>query len=253
MTMPATDYDVAGWDEEPNYEEEPIDLDPAEVDALDRANWHLREIARIRREKAQLTASFDAEIRRIKIRLDARTAILDREEAWHLRPVIGLHRALRAADPKRTSITLACGTLKSKGQQPKWLYGHERTPEEIATEYSEQRLPVEPWADETETFIAWAREHHPELIAPRKVTITVPDASVTPLLEALGAIDTVAAEGLDISDPAPAKNDVKQALVKRDEKNKPLVLGVDPETLEVPPGLLVKEQEPEFSVDTDVE
>lgn len=55
--------------------------------------------------------------------------------------------------------------------------------------------------------------------------------------------------------PAPQidKNAVKQALVVRDERERPLKLGVDPTTNEIPPGLVVHDADTEYKAITETE
>lgn len=227
--MSMNEFDLTGSDFEPDYEEEPVDLDPAEADALDVANWHLRCISRVRAERDALNAHFEAEMSRLQMRLDSRLLVLAKQESWHTRPVVGLHRALRAADPKRTSITLACGTLRSKAQQPEWEY-----PDELA-------------------FLAWADTHHPELVAPQEVSMKVPSVSIGAVRDALEKVKVLDGIPITITPAHPAKAEVKKVLTKRDAKGNPLAYGLDPATGDIPPGLKVTTQEPDFTVDTSTE
>lgn len=234
-------YDDALYDEAVDYTSEPVDLPAEEADALDLANWHLRSIDALRAQRAELVANFEAEHRRLEMRLDSLVSTLNRQEEWHARPLRNLHRAILERDPKRKTINLACGTLKATKQQDEWLYVAPVTSGQYADEMPEN----------TTAFVKWAAEHHPELIAPRRLVLTVPADSVTPVLEALMALEDVPGDALDVSEPAPNKNAVKQTLVKKDEKGTVLVAGVDPETSERPPGLIVRAREPKFEVITD--
>lgn len=236
MSQTEPEY-VATWDDEPepDYDSEPLDLPANEVEALQQANRHLRHVASIRAERARLVANFDAEIRRLEMRRDTKVAQFDRQEQWWARPVLSFHRMLRLADESRTSITLACGVLRSQGQQPEWKYG----PDEQGNEHPEE-------------FVAWALEHYPELVAPVTVGVRVPASDAAVVVAKL----TKELPGLEVQQTpmAPAKAEVKKALVKKDEKGKHvLARGIDPTTGEAPPGLTVTEREPEFSLDTDTE
>jgi hypothetical protein len=53
--------------------------------------------------------------------------------------------------------------------------------------------------------------------------------------------------------PAVDRNAVKQALVKRDEKGRPLAYGIDPETSERIPGVTVEDGDTTFKAKTDTE
>lgn len=221
-TEPINLYD----DDEPDYTSEPVDIDPTEAQALSLANWHLREIGRLRAQRDELVAHFQAEANRLQMRLQARLDTLARAEEWHARPVRNLHAALRASDPKRATITLAHGTLRSKKGQPEWEY------------------------TDTDAFIAWAREHYPELVSNRQVTIVVPDSEMAELLRRLAKANIGLDDTLKLSDPTPDKAAVKKALCIRDDKGKVLRPGVDPRTHELPPGLTVTEAVIEYVIDT---
>lgn len=236
--------EIVGFDDEPDYLSDPPDLPAAEAEALSLANWHLREIDTIRRRRSELVEHFEAEKRRLQMRLDARLEVLDSQEQWHSTPVLNLHRALLSADEKRKTITLACGTLRATKQQPEWKY----IPPGIGSVLAEDQ------DEDTSAFVEWAMEHRPDLIGPRVVGIKVAQTQLTPLIEALSTLDAVPADALVITPAAPEKNAVKKALVKKSEDGKKVVaLGVVPETMERPPGLLVREREPKFVIDTDTD
>lgn len=175
-------------------EEHAPDLPADEARAFDLANWHVRAVDRIRRERLEFIELIQAEMRRLQMRLDARVETFDKAEEWHARPLRNLHAAVLERDGKRKTIHLASGDLKAREQQAEWDY------------------------IDVDAFGAWAMENRPELIV--------------------------------FPEPKPQidRNAAKQALVKRDEKGKPLVLGVDPETNEIPPGLVVNERDRKYEV-----
>lgn len=225
---------LLGDDMEPDYDAEPVDLDPAEAAAFDRANWHLRSIAKLRAQREALVANFQAEVARLQIRANDRVARLDREIAWHEQPLMNLHAAIRSADDTRATITLACGTLRSKRGQATWEYPDE------------------------EAFILWAREHYPELLVPRQLVITAPDdvELLADLVEKITALlpDDVSPDAVRLSPSTVAKAEVKRVLRRMDAKGKRvLVAGIDPATGEAPPGLTVTEGRVEYTVDTDTD
>lgn len=231
---------LTGVDDEPDYEAEPPPVAGDEAIALEDANRHLRHIHRIRGERAWLQSMFEAEVRRIQMRLASRLEQLDKREAWHAKPVEELHRALLARDDKRKTISLPNGTLKARAQQPEWLYRDE-----------DSRGPSD--GEDTTAFVEWAQESHPDLIASRVFTLKVPQSAATAAWEALLTLDNIPADSLELAPAAPDKNVVKRTLVKNDERGKPLVYGVDPATGEHPPGLFINEREPAITIDTDVD
>lgn len=229
-------------DGEPDYDSEPPELLPEEADALDTANWHLRCVAGIRRRADEVSSNFDAEIARLEIRRDAKLGTIEREEAWHARPLEQLARAMRERDPKRATITLACGSLKLTKQQPTWSY---------SGEVSEKKADASEEAAGEREFCVWAVANgHEELVAPTPVTFKVPVASLLAVLE---TVEGMRSTGL-ILDPKtdavkPDKAAVKKALVKKSHDGKhTLALGVDPETNEKPKGLTVEERPHKFEV-----
>lgn len=142
----------AEWEPDPFYdigEDEPPapTIDPAqEVQALTEANRHLRHIARLRHQLATLDAVYKAELDRLEDRHEHRRGIILRQIAWHEAPVIGLHAALLAADPRRKSIELPHGVLKSRtATAPAFVM---RDPE---------------------AFVEWAEDHAAELVRTKKV------------------------------------------------------------------------------------
>lgn len=129
----------------------PIDLSAGESDALAQADWHLRHLRVLGRQREQLLDVFQAEQERLAERLAARLALIDAKADWHSKPVEDLHKALLEADEKRKSIALPNGTLKSRKGQDSWEY------------------------EDEEAFISWARSKHPELV---RVTHAVNKADV---------------------------------------------------------------------------
>lgn len=142
----------AEWEPDPIYDigddEPPAPvIDPAsEVKALTEANSHLRHIARLRRQLATLDAVYRAELDRLEDRHEHRRGIILRQIAWHEAPCIGLHAALLASDPRRKTVELPHGVLRS------------RTPSK----------PTYVMRD-PDAFVAWAEDHAAELVRTKKV------------------------------------------------------------------------------------
>jgi len=109
---------------------------PADADEADR---RLRRLAKVRAEMVQIGEHAQAQIERINEWHARRVEVLAKRERWLEEGLEMWHRAVLADDPSRKTISLPCGTLKSRVQQPVWEF-------------------------DDEAFIAWAREHAPELV-----------------------------------------------------------------------------------------
>lgn len=109
---------------------------PADADEADR---RLRRLAKVRVEMAQIGEHAQAQIERINEWHARRVEVLAKRERWLEEGLEMWHRAVLAEDPSRKSISLPCGTLKSRVQQPQWVF-------------------------DDEVFIAWASEHAPGLV-----------------------------------------------------------------------------------------
>lgn len=120
--------------EQPDYDEAP----EAPRDA-DEANTRLRRLARIRAEIGAVEDQARTQIDQIQAWLDARKATLANRERWLTEGLEMWHRAVLSDDPDRKTISLPCGTLSARRQQPVWEF------------------------DEP-TFLAWAIEHAPDLV-----------------------------------------------------------------------------------------
>lgn len=157
---------TAFGDPERRYVEGPPDapapeLDPlAEIEALDRADYHLLQVARLRHDLAVHDELFRRAIDRLQDRAIERRVIIERQIEWHLAPVAQLHFRLLEANPKRRTIELPSGTLKA-------------------------RIPEKPqvFIDDQAAVAEWARNSAPELVPPpdrvrvtdlRKVVAVVP-------------------------------------------------------------------------------
>lgn len=128
------DLDAAMAGDEPEWDSEPTPaVDLVEVDRwltrlarLDRVDEQTRMLAGLRRSTVD---EWEAEQL-------ARTAV---QRDWLVASLRGFHQAVLADDEKRKTITLPSGVLKARAQQPVWSFDDDR-------------------------FLAWAREHRPELV-----------------------------------------------------------------------------------------
>lgn len=126
-----TEY-LAGPD--PDYDTDP----EAPLDA-DEANTRLRRLARIRAEIEAVEDQARTQIEQINAWAEHRYEVLHNRARWEREGLEMWHRAVLADDPSRKTISLPCGTLKARAQQPVWEF-------------------------DDEAFIAWAAEHAPELV-----------------------------------------------------------------------------------------
>lgn len=238
MSVAEYDYDDVDPDVDPDppYEDENyLAESQAEADkllfALGRVlRARARAIATVSERVADLTAWLEGELG-LPVTVTIKPVELEKwlEDPTHPVPTRGhggrehwlrerlrrFHVMVLSRDKKATTIKLPAGDLPSRMGQPTW---------EVTDEAK---------------LLEWARAHAPEIIATREVTITVPDASVTALMEALLALDDVEGTALNVTDPRIDRATMKDRLTKRDEKGKALAHGVDPQTDEVVPGLTV--------------
>lgn len=127
----------------PSTEPEPID--PRDADWDRTATWHLKEIAALESKEHRTRQAFDREIERLQDERDMALAPIRNSIEWHRAPLIGLHRALLALDPKHNkTITLPYGKLTSS------------TPQKPTVRIMER-----------DVFIEWARTNAPELVVPK--------------------------------------------------------------------------------------
>ena len=134
--MSALEQDLAGFlaGDDPDFTAEPEAPQDADV-----ANRRLRQLAKVRSEIMQVQQEAAAEMARIEGWLHARLDVLEGRQQWLAEGLEMWHRAVLSGDPSRKTISLPCGTLKARAQQPVWEF------------------------DEP-TFLAWAVEHAPDLV-----------------------------------------------------------------------------------------
>lgn len=142
--------DLAGPD--PDYDTDVPDI-PGDVDGVNRA---LRRLARHQRERDAVTTVHEAEIARIRDRLDARLAIIDKAIAWETEGLQMYHRARLGDDPQAKTLHLPNGTLKAKAQQPAYDY-------------------------DDDAILRWAKTSHPDLVQTKTVE-SVPKPELKKLL-----------------------------------------------------------------------
>ena len=105
----------------------------------DQADKRLRRLAKIRAAIARDEEHAASQIEQISAWLDARLSVHRKAERWEQEGLEMWHRAVLAGDPSRKTISLPCGTLKSRVQQPAWEF-------------------------DDAVFLPWAEVHAPELV-----------------------------------------------------------------------------------------
>lgn len=115
------------------------DTDPEAPQDADEANTRLRRLARIRAEIEAVEDQAATQIAQINAWAERRYEVLHNRARWEREGLEMWHRAVLADDPGRKTISLPCGTLSARRQQPVWEF------------------------DEP-TFLAWAIEHAPDLV-----------------------------------------------------------------------------------------
>ncbi len=118
------------------------DTDPEPPQDADEADRRLRRLAKVRAEMAQIGDHAQAQIERINEWHARRVEVLANRERWLADGLEMWHRAVLADDPTRKTISLPCGTLKSRVQQPVWEF-------------------------DDEIFTCWAEDHAPSLLRVR--------------------------------------------------------------------------------------
>lgn len=134
--MSAVEQDLAEYlaGDEPNYEDAPdAPQDSAETER------RLRRLAKVRADMAEVNATAQRQIDQAQDWRDERLMVLANKERWLVDGLEMWHRAVLADDPSRKTISLPCGTLKARQQQPVWEF-------------------------DDEAFIAWALDNNDALV-----------------------------------------------------------------------------------------
>lgn len=132
--MSALEQDLDEYGDDPDF-----GADPTPPQNAEQASWQLRRLAKVRAQMAEIERVAQADIDRAEAWKSARLEALRKDERFWADGLEMWHRAVLSEDPSRKTISLPCGTLKSRAQQPVWEF-------------------------DDETFIAWASEHAPELV-----------------------------------------------------------------------------------------
>lgn len=99
-----------------------FDADPEPPQDADEADRRLRRLAKVRAEIAQVEEDAAREFDRINEWAERRYQVLHGRARWLQAGLEMWHRAVLADDPSRKTISLPCGTLKSRAQQPEWVF-----------------------------------------------------------------------------------------------------------------------------------
>ena len=117
MSALEQDLDEFLMGDEPDWDSPP----EAPRDA-DRADEQLRRLAKVRAEIAQVEEDAARQIERINEWHARRVEVLAGRERWLAEGLEMWHRAILSEDPGRKTISLPCGTLKSRSQPPQWVF-----------------------------------------------------------------------------------------------------------------------------------
>lgn len=147
MSAIEQDLDEYMMGDEPDW-----DAPPEAPQDADRADEQLRRLAKVRAEMAQIGDHARAQIERINEWHARRVEVLAGRERWLAEGLEMWHRAVLADDPSRKTISLPCGTLKSRVQPPVWEF-------------------------DDEVFIAWAADNHDELLRRPEPKVSVDKAA----------------------------------------------------------------------------
>lgn len=149
------------------------------------AVWALRKLAKIQRQAAEIKATADAEVFKVKAWEQDELQKLQHDVDYFNGLLEAYHRRLVESDPDRRTIKLPGGELQIRAQQPEW------------------RL------DEA-TFLSWAKANRPDLVRVKEEPDKATLKKVAKIVEDL-AVDPATGEaipGVQII-PQPAKFYVK--------------------------------------------
>jgi thioester reductase-like protein len=161
----------------------PAVLPDDDMAARERVDWHIRQVARYDQRLNELEATFEAEIARLRARLDMLAGPLRRAVAWHEAPIRSWHEALMTQDASRKTVHMPHGSSK-------------------------MRTPTRPriFLDDEAAVTDWAREHHPELLRGPNVTALRDALDIASTEDGYRAVDPKTGEfvpGLSAQVPMP--------------------------------------------------
>lgn len=194
------------------------DTEPEPPPGAIQANGLLRRVARIRAERQRDARMAHEQIEQIARWVDRRDAPRVRQESWLLSALERYHQAVLTISPDRKTIALPAGELVSRMGQAEWI---------ATAPFAEWVLPAEAQAALALAEQAWVNTVH-EILAEHS---PLPGALVVkqPPLPGIGV------------------KPMKDALTRRDEKNKVIGLGYTADGVR-PPGLEVKAPERGFDI-----
>lgn len=97
-----------------------------QVDTAEKADWALRKLAKIRRQRQENRRLAGAEIDKVKAWLAAEEERLERDEDYFLGLLADYHRRVLAEDPKAKTVRLPHGRLLMRAQPPEFERDEER-------------------------------------------------------------------------------------------------------------------------------
>lgn len=183
-----------------------------------RANALFRRLTRLLTEREQDGVQVRVHTEQVKAWATARDEARTRQETWLREALRRYHQAVLVTNPKALSINLPAGDLVSRLGQPEWITDEQ---------------PFRAWAipEDVETKLAAARARY--------------ETEVGEILKGAPVPEVVRVK--PATPPEISVSGMKDALTRRDDKGRPVDLGVT-EHGERPPGLTVKPAERNFDL-----
>lgn len=130
------------------------------IDSQEKANYFLKLILNLRKDKEEINALCDTEIAKTTQRVNAfreeRLATIVKQEQYY-ESLLKNYTEHMVSNQKRKSIPLPYGTIGLKKQQPKWEY-------------------------DDETLLEWMKQHNPDLVK-EKTTFSVDKSTLKKTVE----------------------------------------------------------------------
>lgn len=96
------------------------------IENNDQANWALRKISKIRKQRTEIKDISDLEIHRIEMWRNKNFEDLDKEEQYFLNLLRDYHSMILYEDPKRKTLDLPAGKCRFRAQPPEFKQDPER-------------------------------------------------------------------------------------------------------------------------------
>lgn len=104
----------------PAPEESDAERQPFVVDSMEKAEWALRKLKRVRQQRAENRKLAEEEIGRIEMWLRGEEERLQQDEDYFCALLADYHQRILQEDPKAKTVRLPHGVLKMRAQQPEF-------------------------------------------------------------------------------------------------------------------------------------